>query len=76
MILANNHVSLQFSETGFGWQIFFLTELLLHRGVQSQKVGFVFYEKMYAVINQAAFFMRSILSFGVIMGSIVLHLGC
>ena len=61
---------LLFLETGFGWQV------LLHRGVQSQKVGFVFCEKMYAVINQAAFFMRSILSFGVIMSSTVLYLGC
>ena len=42
-MLANR---LLFSETGFGWQIFFLTEVLLHRGVQSQKVGFVFCEKM------------------------------
>ena len=72
-MLANR---LLFSETGFGWQIFFLTEVLLHRGVQSQKVGFAFCEKMWAVINQAAFFMRSILSFGVIMSSTVLYLGC
>ena len=72
-MLANR---LLFSETGFGWQIFFLTEVLLHRGVQSQKVGFVFCEKMWAVINQAALFMRSILSFGVIMSSTVLYLGC
>ena len=39
-------------------------------------MGFVFCEEMYAVINQAAFFMRSILSFGVIMSSTVLYLGC
>ena len=57
MILANNLVSQEIAVfRDWIWLAnIFLTEVLLHRGVQSQKVGFVFCEKMYAVINQAAF---------------------
>ena len=57
MIFANNHVSREIAVfRDWIWLAnIFLTEVLLHRGVQSQKVGFVFCEEMYAVINQAAF---------------------
>ena len=48
MILANNHVSQEIAVfRDWIWLAnIFLTEVLLHRGVQSQKVGFVFCEKM------------------------------